>query len=177
MKGLGGVRGEITIQESKNIHLWVITYLNRPVLRAKSAMEMSILVQLKKKKVWRSEHFCTDCHYFVNTHWKSHESGTALLQTTLEESLFSGRELCTDNYTVLFWQPTLWFPSWHIISCSKSHTPLARAWEPFPGSHAQHPPKEWDHDDNLSDMITHKLVPRIAVNVWGFWYSACRAIH
>lgn len=50
VKGLGGVRGEITTQESKNIHLWVITYLNRPVLRAKSAMEMSILVQLKKKK-------------------------------------------------------------------------------------------------------------------------------
>lgn len=122
VKRLGGVRGEITMQESKNIHLWVITYLNRPVLRAECYGNVYFNPIKKKKKVWRSEHFCTDCHYFVNTHWKSHESGTAPLQTTLEESLFSGRELCTDNYTVLFWQSTLWFPSWHIISCSKSHT-------------------------------------------------------
>lgn len=50
VKGLGRVRGEITIQASKNNLLWVITCLNRPVLRAKSATEMSILVQKKKKK-------------------------------------------------------------------------------------------------------------------------------
>lgn len=73
VKRLGGVRGEITMQESKNIHLWVITYLNRPVLRAECYGNVYFNPIKKKKKSlekWTFLHrLSLLCEYSLKKPW------------------------------------------------------------------------------------------------------------